>query len=134
MVTDQTSDLLTRIRNAQRVGHKSVRVFFSKQVESVLKVLVSEGFVLGYEEKDSSKPGFKEYEVDLKYFETGEPMMGTAKSVSKPGRRIYLRHDRLPQVHRGLGIAIVSTSQGVMSDRQARNLGIGGEVLALVHS
>jgi len=134
MVIDQTSDLLTRIRNAQRVGHKSVRVFYSKQSESVLKVLVEEGFVLGFEEKEAERPGFKEYEVDLKYFDTGEPMMGQLKRVSKPGRRIYLRHDRLPQVHHGLGIAIVSTSQGVMSDRQARKRGIGGEVLAVVHS
>ena len=130
MVTDPISDLLTRIRNAQRAGHKSVRVQLSSQSRRMLELLKSEGFIGAFEEKPALEGNFKEYNVVLKYNTAGKPIISLAKRVSKPGRRVYLRANELPQVHCGLGIAVVSTSQGVLTDREARKRGVGGEVLA----
>ena len=132
MVNDSIADLLTRIRNAQRARHKSVRVKHSKMNEQLLKVLKDEGFISYYEIKHSRGAGFDEVDVGLKYFVTGEPLIGRAERFSKPGRRVYAKLDALPKIDSGLGIAIVSTSQGVMSDRSAKRLKIGGEVLALI--
>ena len=130
MVTDPIADLLTRVRNAQRAGHKSVRVQVSNQSRRVLELLKDEGFISSFEEKPAYEGNFTEYNVVLKYNPMGKPLISLARRVSKPGRRIYSRANELPKVHCGLGIAIISTSQGVLSDREARKRGVGGEVLA----
>ena len=129
MITDPIADLLTRIRNAQRVGHRSVDVLGSKMAERVLTVLRTEGFVESFEKVTEKHIMFR---VALKYYGTGEPVMTDIKRVSKPGRRVYSTKDKIPRVHSGLGIAILSTSQGVMSDREARHKNVGGEILAVV--
>lgn len=132
MVTDPIADLLTRIRNAQRAGHKSVRVEASKMNDRVLRVLKDEGFIAYFETKPGRKQNVNEVEVGLKYFKSGEPLIKLAERVSKPGRRVYAKVKGLPKVDSGLGISIVSTPEGVMSDRKARIRAIGGEVLALI--
>ncbi|MCB0319569.1 MAG: 30S ribosomal protein S8 [Bdellovibrionales bacterium] len=132
MLTDTLADTLTRIRNGQRVGHKSVRVRSSKMIESVLAVLKSEGFIGGYDKVPSRNGSFEEFEVSLRYLADGGPAIGDAVRISKPGRRVYSKSGELPKVHRGLGIAIISTSQGVLPDRLARKQQIGGEVIAYI--
>ncbi len=132
MVNDPISDLLTRIRNAQRTGHKSVRVECSKMNERILTVLKDEGFITYFEKKAGREGEREKLEVGLKYYNTGEPVIRMARRVSTPGRRVYAKVDSLPQVDAGLGISIISTSAGVMSDRSARRAKVGGEVLALI--
>jgi len=132
MVTDPIADLLTRIRNGQRAGHKSARVEASTLNERILKVLKEEGFIAYYERKPGRNSKFEQFDVGLKYFSTGQPLITRAERVSKPGRRVYAKVRSLPKVDSGLGISIVSTPEGVMSDRKARKLSIGGEVLALI--
>ncbi len=130
MVNDTLADLLTRIRNAQRAYHRTVVVPVSKMGKSVLETLKKEGYIDSFE---SEKTGtFPEYKVFLKYDEEGEPLIASLKRISSPGRRIYSRVKKLPKVNSGLGVCLVSTSQGVMTDREARKLGIGGEVLATI--
>jgi small subunit ribosomal protein S8 len=131
MVNDTIADLLTRIRNAQLAGHPSVRVPLSKMAGWILEVLRKEGFI-AYFEKVAAESGPEQLEVGLKYFRPGMPLIASLRRVSSPGRRIYLRADRALKVRSGLGIAVLSTSQGVMSDREARQRKIGGEVLAIV--
>lgn len=131
MVTDSLSDMLTRIRNAQRVGHKVVRVPSINLCRSVLEVLKREGFIDAFVvRKEEGK--FDECEVHLKYYSDGEPVMRRMTRVSKPGRRVYAGTDELPKVLGGLGMAVISTPQGVVSDREARKRGVGGEVLAVI--
>jgi small subunit ribosomal protein S8 len=125
---DPISDLLTRIRNAQMAGHESVAVPSSKTKLAILKVLVDEGFVENYEVLDGVKP---EVLVSLKYFQ-GSPVIKEIDRLSRPGLRIYKRCAELPSVRGGLGISIISTNNGVVSDRQARENGTGGEVLCTV--
>lgn len=132
MATDTIADCLTRIRNSQRAGHKAVRVMFTKQVKAVLEVLKSEGFIEGYETRKGETLKENAYEVFLKYFGPGEPQITLMRRVSKPGRRVYQRCGDLQKVRAGLGISIVSTSQGVMSDREARKRKLGGELVAQV--
>lgn len=144
MMTDPIADLLTRIRNSQRARHRSVQVRASKEISSVLDVLKKEGFIEGYSEAAAlpeaekatakSRKGrqFKQLDVVLRYYESGEPLIARLERVSSPGQRVFSRVDTLPRVFSGLGMSIVSTSQGVMSDREARKLGIGGEVIARV--
>jgi small subunit ribosomal protein S8 len=132
MVTDLLADTLTRIRNAQRIGHKSVRVESSKVGAQVLAVLKEEGFITYCDRKLDHEGKWPMLEVGLKYYSSGEPMIGQLKRVSRSGRRVYAGVEQLPLVARGLGISIVSTSQGILSDREARKRKIGGEVLALV--
>jgi small subunit ribosomal protein S8 len=132
MVTDPIADLLTRIRNAQRAGHKSANVPASKMVERVLNILKSEGFIESFELKQDEETTFKHYNIWLKYYESGDPVIGMARRISKSGRRVYAGSDKLPRVSGGLGISIISTSQGVMSDREARKKKVGGEVIALI--
>jgi small subunit ribosomal protein S8 len=132
MLTDPIADLLTRIRNAQMRKHRAVRVRASGTAERLLNVLKDEGFIEGFEAcKDRSRK-FDEMEVVLKYAESGRPAMQTLRRMSRPGRRLYNTSEDLPKVHSGLGIAIVSTSQGLMSDREARKRRIGGELIAIV--
>ena len=133
MVNDTIADLLTRIRNAQRAGFSSVRVPASRLVKSVLDVLKEEGFVGQIEAKTAEDQAHrKEFEVALKYDRQGHPAIEVARRVSRSGRRVYVQSEKLPHVRSGLGVAIVSTSQGVMVDREARRRKIGGEVLAMV--
>jgi small subunit ribosomal protein S8 len=136
MVSDSIGDLLTRIRNAQMVGHSSTIVPQSKLVRSVLDVLKGEGYVGGFDAREvevNSKGRKKDvFVVQLKYYSDGTPGIRSARRFSKPGRRMYAQKDAIHRVESGLGISIVSTSQGVMSDREARKRGIGGEVLALI--
>ncbi|GLS25841.1 30S ribosomal protein S8 [Marinibactrum halimedae] len=125
---DPLSDMLTRIRNAQLVGKADVLMPSSKLKISVAKVLHEEGYISGFEVSEDAKP---QLSVSLKYFE-GKPVIAELDRVSRPGLRNYAGKDKLPSVRGGLGIAIVSTSKGVMTDRAARAAGVGGEVLCTV--
>ena len=129
-VTDPLGDMLTRIRNAQMRGKSKTSTPASKLRTHVLDVLKDEGFIRGYAviEKDGEKP---EIEIELKYYE-GKPVIQQIKRISKPGRRVYLPVRDLPRVRNGLGIAILSTQKGVMSDNSARTENVGGEVLCHV--
>ena len=132
MVNDTIADLLTRIRNAQMAGHPSVRVPASKMNSWVLDVLRKEGFIAYFEPVKAEAEGPQQLEIGLKYFRPGLPLIASLRRVSTPGRRIYMRADRLHKVRSGLGVAVLSTSEGVMSDREAKRRKIGGEVLAIV--
>lgn len=133
MSNDLVADFLTRIRNAQAAGHSSVTVRKSTLVERLLNVLKQEGFVDDFKiESDAESSSTRNYTVFLKYFPDGSPMISTCRRVSKSGRRMYSQSSKLPRIKSGLGIAIVSTSEGVMTDREARKRGIGGEILAAV--
>ena len=128
-LTDPLGDLLTRIRNGQRAKKDSVTTPASKLRANVLEVLKREGYIRGYTpEEVSGHPGLR---VELKYFE-GQPAIKHVARVSKPGRRVYSGSSELPRVRNGLGIVIVSTPRGVLSDAEARDLNVGGEVLAEV--
>jgi len=128
-MTDPIADMLTRIRNGQGARKVSVSMPASKAKEAVAKVLQDEGYIVGF--STDGEGATKELTVELKYFE-GVAVIETIQRTSKPGLRIYRGKDELPKVLGGLGIAIVSTSTGVMSDRQAREKGIGGEVICVV--
>lgn len=129
MMTDPIADLLTRIRNAQKAEKMSVQMPGSRTKSSIANVLKSEGYIANFTEKDVE--GKSVLSVELKYYD-GEPVITTLKRVSKPGLRQYKGKDSLPSVAGGLGVAIISTSKGIMSDREARAAGIGGEVLCVV--
>jgi small subunit ribosomal protein S8 len=129
-VTDPVADLLTRIRNANSANHDTVEAPASNLNMEIIKILQSEGFVKGFEMvRDATFPTVR---IFLKYGPRREKVISNLKRVSKPGLRIYAGRDKLPRVLRGLGIAVISTSRGVMTDREARKLGIGGEVLCYV--
>lgn len=129
MMTDPISDMLTRIRNAQKAEKVSVRLPASRVKRAIAQVLQDEGFILGCNEaSEDNKPML---EITLKYH-AGRPVIEKLERVSTPGRRRYLGKDRLPRVSGGLGVAIISTSKGIMSDRAARQAGLGGEVLCYV--
>ena len=130
-VSDPVGDLLTRIRNANSASHESLEVDASKLKLEVVRILHEEGYIKSYE--IVKKPVQDNIKVTLKYgVRNREKVITNLKRVSKPGLRVYRSHDNLPTVLRGLGIAIVSTSQGVMTAKKARKLGIGGEVLAFI--
>ena len=129
-MNDPLGDMLTRIRNAQMRGKSTVVTPASKLRAWVLDVLADEGYIRGYE-KTTGTDGHPAIEISLKYYE-GEPVIRELKRVSKPGRRVYLGKDSIPQVRQGLGVSIVTTSKGVMSDANARAHGVGGEVLCTV--
>ena len=129
-MNDPIGDMLTRIRNGQMRGKASVETPASKLRACVLDVMVAEGYIRGYEKKDG-KDGHPAFNVELKYYE-GTPVIREVKRVSKPGRRVYLGANDLPSVRQGLGVSIVSTSKGVMTDANARAAKIGGEVLCTV--
>lgn len=130
-INDPIGDLITRIRNAQMRRHSALSVPASKLRGWLLDVLADEGYIRGYAriEKDGEKPAF---EIELKYYE-GAPVIQNIKRVSKPGRRVYSAVGDLPSVRNGLGISIVSTPKGVMSDAAARDANVGGEVLCEVY-
>jgi small subunit ribosomal protein S8 len=129
-MTDPISDMLTRIRNAVRVKRSAVDVTGSRVVRAIAEVLRREGFVEDVRPGEGGvRPTIRIY---LKYDADGEPVISSIGRVSKPGRRLYSSVDRIPRVLNGLGIAVVSTSKGVFSDREARAAGVGGEVLCEV--
>lgn len=128
-MSDPLSDLLTRIRNGQAAGKAEVTVPASKLKRAVCQVLKEEGYIAGY--SDTSEQGKHNIRIELKYY-NGAPVIDKIQRFSKPGCRRYRGRDELPKVMGGFGIAIVSTSKGVMSDRKARSLGEGGEVLCVV--
>jgi len=129
-LTDPLGDLLTRIRNGQRAGMAVVDSPASKLRANVLEVLKREGYIRGFSRREL-KPGIAELRIELKYHE-GEPVIRQIDRVSKPGRRVYSKIADLPRVYNGLGISILSTPRGVMSDSEARAANVGGEVLARV--
>ncbi|MDR5654752.1 30S ribosomal protein S8 [Ruixingdingia sedimenti] len=129
-MNDPLGDMLTRIRNAQMRGKSTVRTPASKLRAWVLDVLADEGYIRGYEQATSAD-GKPELEISLKYFE-GTPVIRELKRVSKPGRRVYMGVKEIPSVRNGLGVSIVSTPKGVMSDAAARSANVGGEVLCTV--
>lgn len=130
IMNDPIGDMLTRIRNAQMRGKSTVSTPASKLRAWVLDVLADEGYIRGYERADSDN-GQGEITISLKYFE-GTPVIRDLKRVSKPGRRVYLGAKNIPSVRNGLGVSIVSTPKGVMSDAAARSANVGGEVLCTV--
>ncbi len=130
ILNDPLGDMLTRIRNAQMRSKSTVNTPASKLRGWVLDVLASEGYIRGYEAADNAD-GRPEFEISLKYFD-GEPVIRELKRISKPGRRVYVSVREVPQVRNGLGVSIVSTSKGVMSDARARVENVGGEVLCTV--
>ena len=128
-MSDPIADMLTRIRNGQSAGKTTVRMPASKQKVAIAQVLKDEGYISEFSPAElNGKPAL---EVTLKYFR-GEPVIDFVKRVSRPGLRIYKSREELPKVRGGLGIAIISTSKGVMTDREARKQGHGGEVVAFV--
>jgi small subunit ribosomal protein S8 len=128
-MSDPIADLLTRIRNAQMVAKPTVMVPSSKVKIAIAQVLQDEGYIDGFEiKKDAGKT---ELEITLKYY-AGRPVIERIERVSRPGLRVYKGYDAIPQVMNGLGVAIVTTPQGVMTDRKARATGVGGEVLCYV--
>jgi len=129
-MSDPIADMLTRIRNGQNVGFESVTMPSSRRKEAIAKVLQEEGYIGEYkvEQLDGNKANL---EISLRYFE-GKPVIDVLKRISKPGLRIYKKKDELPEVLGGLGVAIISTSKGVMTGRAARSKGFGGEVICVV--
>ncbi len=130
MMTDPLGDLLARIRNAQQARKATVQSPASKIRANVLEVLQREGYIRGYT-REEVRPGVAELKIELKYVD-GEPVIREITRVSKPGRRVYSRIADLPRVYNGLGISILSTPKGVMSDNEARAANLGGEVLCRV--
>ncbi len=130
VMTDPIADLLTRIRNANSVYHDKVEIPASKIKQAVVQILKEEGFIKDFEMVQDDKQGM--LRVSLKYGPNREKVITGLKRISKPGLRVYAKRDQLPRVLGGLGIAIISTSKGIMSDKQARRENLGGEVIAYV--
>ena len=128
--TDPIADMLTRIRNANSSKHKTVDVPASNMKKAIAKILFEEGYIKAFEEIKDDAQGI--IRITLKYDEKGARVIDGLKRISKPGLRVYASKDELPKVLNGLGIALISTSKGIVTDKQARELGVGGEVLAYV--
>ena len=129
-ITDPIADMLTRIRNANSSKHKTVDIPASNMKLGIADILYKEGYIKSFEEIKDEKQGI--IRVTLKYDENGKRVISGLKRISKPGLRIYVSKDELPQVLNGLGIALISTSKGIKTDKEARIEGLGGEVLAYV--
>ncbi|NLX61430.1 MAG: 30S ribosomal protein S8 [Tissierellia bacterium] len=130
MMTDPIADMLTRIRNGNSVKHESVDIPASNIKKEIAQILLDEGFIKGYDVIDDGKQGI--IRIELKYGRHGEKVISGIKRISKPGLRVYVKSDEIPRVLGGLGIAILSTSKGIMTDKKARKEGVGGEVLCYV--
>lgn len=128
--TDPIADMLTRIRNANTSKHKTVDIPASKMKTGIAEILFKEGYIKAYEEIEDENQGI--IRITLKYDEKGNRVIDGLRRISKPGLRVYASKEELPKVLNGLGIAIISTSQGLKTDKEARQLGVGGEVLAYV--
>lgn len=130
VMTDPIADLLTRVRNANSARHEVVEVPSSKVKKAVANILLEEGYVKGIEEySDGVVPMMR---IALKYGSSKERVITGIKRISKPGLRVYCRAEEVPKVLNGLGVAVISTSQGVLADREARKLGLGGEVICYI--
>lgn len=129
-MSDPLADMLTRIRNAGMVRHEQVSMPLSNVKVGMAKILKNEGYILNYHVSDEGVQGV--LKIDLKYDQNNNGVITGLRRVSKPGCRIYLKHDKIPKVMSGLGIAIISTSKGIIADREARAQGIGGEILCEV--
>ena len=127
-ISDPVGDMFARIRNAQQRNHKYVMVPSSKFKKFVLDAMEREGFIHGYQETKNDNNSFENLKVELKYVH-GNPVINEINRVSKPGRRIYTRFDSLPRVQNGLGVAIISTSFGILTDNEAREKKVGGEII-----
>ena len=130
LMNDPIADMLTRIRNAQVARHDQVLMPASNMKKAIAKILLDEGYIKSVDYIDDGLQG--QIKITIKYAQGKQPVIKGLKRISKPGLRVYAKSDEIPKVLGGLGIAIVSTSKGVMSDREARKTGIGGEVLAYV--
>ena len=129
-MTDPIADMLTRIRNAQRASHESVDIPSSKVKINIAKVLKAEGFIKNFRVMPDGKQGI--LRIFLKYDDQGRPVIEGLKRISKPSRRVYAGYDEIPKALNGYGISIVSTSKGIMTDKKARKMKVGGEILCSV--
>ena len=129
-MTDPIADMLTRIRNANTVKHETVDVPASNMKKELARILLEEGFVRGYDVIEDGKQGI--IRIQLKYGQTGERVISGLKRISKPGMRVYADKHEVPRVLNGLGISIISTSKGILTDKQARKENVGGEVICYV--
>ena len=130
VTTDPIADMLTRIRNASQANFKTVDIPASNVKKNIAEILFNEGYIKAYEEIQNENQGI--IRVSLKYTEKGKKVISGLKRISKPGLRIYASKEELPKVLNGLGIALISTSKGIMTDKKARELGVGGEVIAYI--
>ena len=131
-LTDPIADILTRIRNAHLAFHETLDVPHSNMKEAIVKILAEEGYIQAYQVTTDQKP-FKTLSIVLKYIDNRQPAITSLQRISKPGRRVYVGKDDIPQVLGGLGINILSTSKGVLSGHGARKEGVGGELLCSVY-
>lgn len=129
-MTDPIADMLTRIRNANAAKHETVELPASNMKKEIARILLEEGFVKGYDVIEDGKQGL--IKVQLKYAKTGEKVISGLKRISKPGMRVYTSREDIPKVLNGLGISIISTSKGILTDKQARAEKVGGEVICYV--
>jgi len=129
MLTDSVADMLTRIRNANQMKSEKVEMSSSKERLGIAKILKSEGYIVDFKQTGDVK---KVLTITLRYLENGDRVLTNLKRISKPGLRVYVSHTELPRVLNGYGIAIVSTSKGLLTDEEARKASIGGEILAYV--
>ena len=129
-MTDPIADMLTRIRNANTVKHETVDVPASNMKKELARILLEEGFIRGYDVIEDGKQGI--IRIQLKYGQTGERVISGLKRISKPGMRVYADKHEVPRVLNGLGISIISTSKGILTDKQARKENVGGEVICYV--
>ena len=129
-MTDPIADMLTRIRNANVVKHETVDVPASNMKKELARILLEEGFIRGYDVIEDGKQGI--IRIQLKYGQTGERVISGLKRISKPGMRVYADKHEVPRVLNGLGISIISTSKGILTDKQARKENVGGEVICYV--
>ena len=129
-MTDPIADMLTRIRNANVVKHETVDVPASNMKKELARILLEEGFIRGYDVIEDGKQGI--IRIQLKYGQTGERVISGLKRISKPGMRVYADKHEVPRVLNGLGISIISTSKGILTDKQARQANVGGEVICYV--
>ena len=129
-MTDPIADMLTRIRNANTAGHETVEIPASNIKKSIAEILLNEGYISKYEVIDDNKQGI--IKIEMEYGAGKERVISGIKKISKPGLKVYAKANEVPKVLGGLGIAIISTSKGVISDKEARKLGVGGEVICYV--
>ena len=129
-MTDPIADMLTRIRNANVVKHETVDVPASNMKKEIARILLEEGFVRGYDVIEDGKQGI--IRIQLKYGQSGERVISGLKRISKPGMRVYAANHEIPKVLNGLGISVISTSKGILTDKQARKENVGGEVICYV--
>lgn len=130
MMTDPIADMLSRIRNANSARHKSVDIPCSNIKKEIAQILLDEGYIKGFDVVEDDKQGM--IKVDLKYSEDGEKVISGLKRISKPGLRVYVKCEDVPKVLGGLGIAIISTSKGIITDKKARQEKVGGEVICYI--